>query len=331
MRTKIPILFLALFLTAPAFAQQPRIDSIAVDEDKGELVLHGSFALSFATIVLVDSVSLPIVNINDTILRATIPDSGKGSCGLVSVNVGANVSNKKLLTYIHLYVFHCYTFSNNARFDQSRNSDTIHLRGDFNNFRQTRSIISSRFSRCNDHSVSTYGLRYDSSGILKTSLTYDPTTKSFEYDISYQGYFSITDAIAKILLDNTFTPILENKGTNCGSSGIEGFTWGPIAPTDFPPSSTSVQESPSTPNILQTRLSSDPVIANAEVIVTLREAMNLRMEIMDILGHVVFSDERMLSAGENKMPINSTSLPSGIYICRLQAGGEVVSVRFVKE
>jgi hypothetical protein len=82
---------------------------------------------------------------------------------------------------------------------------------------------------------------------------------------------------------------------------------------------------------LQAHLSSDPITANAEVIVKLQNAINVRMEIMDILGHVVFSEERMLSADENRMPINSTSLPSGIYIYRLQTGGEVVSVRFVKE
>ena len=59
--------------------------------------------------------------------------------------------------------------------------------------------------------------------------------------------------------------------------------------------------------------------------------MNVRMEIIDILGHIISLDEKMLQAGMNKLMINSSTLQSGIYICRLQAGGEVVSVRVVKE
>ena len=83
MLTKIPILLLTLLLSVPAFAQQPRIDSIAVDEDKGELVLHGSFQNYSSAIVLVDSVSLAVTLASDTLIMATIPLSGKGSAGEV--------------------------------------------------------------------------------------------------------------------------------------------------------------------------------------------------------------------------------------------------------
>ena len=119
-------------------------------------------------------------------------------------------------------------------------------------------------------------------------------------------------------------------GQSCNGGEGDCVKNGSLAPTDFPPSSASVREA-STLNFLQAHLSSDPVAGNAEVIVTLQNAMNVKMEIMDILGHVVFSEERMLSAGENRLPVNLPKLPSGVYICRLQAGGEVVSVRFVKE
>src|ERR1043166_3419398 len=104
MRIKFPILFLALLLSAPSFAQQPRIDSIAVDEDKGELVLHGSFENSASAIVTVDSVSLRVVVVNDSLIRATIPLVGRGSCGSVKIITNTEESNSRLLSYIHVYV-----------------------------------------------------------------------------------------------------------------------------------------------------------------------------------------------------------------------------------
>ncbi|MFI5264355.1 MAG: T9SS type A sorting domain-containing protein, partial [Candidatus Kapaibacterium sp.] len=78
-------------------------------------------------------------------------------------------------------------------------------------------------------------------------------------------------------------------------------------------------------------LSSDPITSNADMIVTIQNPKNVQIQNLDILGHIISSEEKMLQAGENKLPINASALPSGLYICRLQAGGEVVSVRFVKE
>ncbi len=54
------------------------------------------------------------------------------------------------------------------------------------------------------------------------------------------------------------------------------------------------------------------------------------MEIMDILGYMRSSEEKILSAGENRLPVNASSLMAGVYICRIVAGDEVTSLRFVK-
>ena len=118
-----------------------------------------------------------------------------------------------------------------------------------------------------------------------------------------------------------------------GSSSGTGYCidWYSIAPTDFPPTTTTVHEALSNTYILQAHLSTNPIASNAEVIITLRDPTKATMEIMDILGHIISSEEKMLSAGINSLPINSSKFAAGIYICRLQAGGEVVSLRFVKE
>ena len=132
MRTKITVLLFTLLLSAPAFAQQPRIDSIAVDEDKGELILHGDFPNSASAVVTVDSVSLSVTFTSDTFLRATIPVSGRGSCGVVKVSVLNNRSNQRQLTYFHFKVFHYfYIYHSQGYYVLSQNEDIIHVRFDY--------------------------------------------------------------------------------------------------------------------------------------------------------------------------------------------------------
>ncbi|MEP7235575.1 MAG: T9SS type A sorting domain-containing protein, partial [Ignavibacteriota bacterium] len=135
-----------------------------------------------------------------------------------------------------------------------------------------------------------------------------------------------------ISLDKDFVVEAKDASDRCGMGpNTTCFRWGPLAPTNFPPMISTVGRSSSTINILQARLSSDPVRENAEAIITLHQNMRMQMQIIDILGNVRQSNERMLSAGENRLPVNASALAAGVYIFRLQAGGEVVSLRFVKE
>jgi hypothetical protein len=337
LRTKISGFVLALLLSAPAFAQQPRIDRIAVDEGKGELVLLGNFQNSSSAIVLVDSVSLPVTSASDTIIRATIPDNGKGSAGRVEVSSNGNLSNSKILTYFHFWIFCSFYhhYSDGSGFITA-NADSIHSRGDLTTTPVLQQILCSKISRLHASANGWNGLRsqytgpkYDTTTNIITNFGYD--NKAFDYFFTMpQTDVGGGDQSAYIVLDNNYQ-IVPYSLNDCGGTTWECFNWGSLATTDFPPSISGVHDSPSNPNILQAHISSDPVAPNAEVILTLQNSMNVRMDIMDILGHIVFSNERMLSAGENKLPINSSRLPSGIYICRLQASGEAVSVRFVKE
>ena len=215
------------------------------------------------------------------------------------------------------------------------------------------SLICSRLSTCHDqasgHSaiqqfppfdtISAYrGPTYDSSGILRQEITYFPSRKTFMYKIHYWGDGGYSDDQVKEDLDIYYQPISGEDsyslpGADACSGNGEGrcVSWAAIAPTDFPPIPVTVEEPESNPNTLQVHLSSNPIASNTEAMITLRDRMKVQMQIMDILGHIIFSEERMLSAGINSLPINSSKFASGIYICRLQAGGEVVSLRFVKE
>ena len=348
MRTKIPILFLTLFLTAPALAQQPRIDSIAVDEDKGELVLHGNFQNSTSAIVLVDSVSLPVTFTSDTLIHATILDTGKASSGWVQIRIASIASNQKLLTYFHFRVYdqwrHLYS---DGTLEYEYTDNFIHTRADVLDYANIGVHFLTPSKHSFYHIVASggngirggkyTGAHYDSTVTLSRKILYDAKNRYFQFDFWVPNiYDSTQNRIDKIVtLDANFEVIPDYGGHqpyfDCDHSGDGDCYYIRPAITDFTPPTASVPKASANSTIFQAYLSSDPIAPNADMTITLRESMKVRMVIMDILGHIVFSDERMLSAGENKLPINSSPLSSGVYICRMQAGGEVVSVRFVKE
>jgi hypothetical protein len=323
MQTKFPVLLLILLFSIPCFAQQPRIDSIAVDEDNSKLVLYGNFPDPWFSIVLTDSAQLIVREASDTLIRTLIPDSGRGSAGWVSITNNGIESNKKLLTYVHFVVAHCIAYEQSGIIDDRRFFDTIHVRGNFSDVQEPTIFISSKLSRI-------YAYAPDFIEALRALVIFNPHDRDFSYFADPN--LGTSDSIAVISLDKTFTPISGFVGSDsCGTVGVEGFYWGPIAPTEFPPSVASVRGAPSNPNIFKAILTSDPVTANTDLTLALWNTVNVQIKIMDILGHLISSDEKMLPAGINKLPLNTSSLPSGIYICRLHAGGEVVSVRFVKE
>jgi len=78
-------LFLILALIAgTAFAQAPVIDSMLIDESKGILSVYGSFGTAQGK-VWCDNLELPVLTWSDSLVTATILDTGKGSAGEVVV------------------------------------------------------------------------------------------------------------------------------------------------------------------------------------------------------------------------------------------------------
>ncbi len=337
---KITTYFLVLLVvfSRTCFAQSPRIDSIYVDEDKGELVLQGLFTNSASAIVTVDSFLLSVTMASDTLIRALIPVEGNGWAGIVKVTLHGSESNYKLLTVFHfrLLKVSSHIYSNGTE-DYLENNYVMHIRLDLSD-KTKRDVQCTRKSR---FVAKAWGLgvmqTYDSIGSSIEAVHYDGVNE-FYCDFQIDRSSSIQ---AYVKFDKDFAIISERSWGGgfkdlCAPGGPYSGTgycidWYATAPTDFPPLTLDVLQKSSYPNILVANLSSNPVQTNTEAIVTLRENMNVRIEIMDILGNVRQSDERMLSAGENRLPVNASALAAGVYICRLQAGGEVMSLRFVKE
>ncbi|MDP4220024.1 MAG: T9SS type A sorting domain-containing protein [Bacteroidota bacterium] len=353
MRRIFPFYFIALlFFSAPALAQQPRIDSIAVDEDKGELVLHGNFQNSSSAVVLVDSAPLPIVTASDTLMRATIPDSGKGSAGWVSMTVNGSQSNKKLLTYFHIEVSNSWRhYYGDGTAEIEYVDNLIHIRFDVLALGGvgSYSMLPSRLSKYHIsaagsngiHGGTYHGSHYDSTVTLTRPIVYDARKKQFLFYYWMPSYTDTTQSSlnATITLDSNWSVTHYHSQSDPGNNGcndpsLQGYCTDidSLSPTNFPPgSSESVHQILSPSAILSMQLSSNPVGSNTSLAVVLRARKESRIEIMDIIGHVIISEEKLLAAGLNELPINSSSLPPGIYICRIEAGGEVLSIRFVKD
>ena len=169
MKTYI-VIFLALLLSAPALAQQPRIDSIAIDEDKGELILHGDFQNSVSAVVTVDSVSLTVVLASDTLLRATIPVSGKGSCGTIQVRIQSNKSNTRLLTYFHFRIKSIFShLYSNSYLEEAINDNAIHVRIDLSK-KEVQQVSCSKASVFHALADGISGIGYDSISLIIQNL-----------------------------------------------------------------------------------------------------------------------------------------------------------------
>lgn len=94
---RIAVLLLLAFLAIPAFGQPTVIDSMLIDEGKGVLSVYGSFGPVQGK-VWCDSVELPVLTWSDTLVTATIPDTGRGSAGGVVVEVIGGNTDMKILT-----------------------------------------------------------------------------------------------------------------------------------------------------------------------------------------------------------------------------------------
>ncbi|MBS1902743.1 MAG: T9SS type A sorting domain-containing protein [Bacteroidetes bacterium] len=99
-------------LTSLCHAQPARIDSTFVDETKGELVVFGDLGATQG-FVFVDSVSMPVVSWTDSVCRATIPVSGKGSAGLVEIGARGYRSDGRMLTSYRPW-YREYIYQNSA-------------------------------------------------------------------------------------------------------------------------------------------------------------------------------------------------------------------------
>lgn len=319
------------FIGVVVFAQQPRIDSISVDEDLEELVLNGLFLNSSNAIIKVDNVRLPLTSYSDTLLRASIPLSGRGSSGCVNVTIANQTSNSKLLSYLHFTVYHAYVYNSVFRGEYSTNYDSLHIRANFVDARLLQTDLhtnASKLSRCRDKSSGL--LNFDSSGILNAEVVFSPQTNSLKYDIIFGEYFGIRTATTDIQLDSNFSPVYENISSNCYMSGGTCFEWGPLAPTDFSPTQFSPCSLPSNSDTTNVYLTSNPIDQNTLLVINYPSIASAFIEFIDIYGKIISSNNYPLIAGQNQIALPYFSLAPGAYFCRVSINSQFTFLKFIK-
>ena len=79
------------------------------------------------------------------------------------------------------------------------------------------------------------------------------------------------------------------------------------------------------------QVSPNPVNAsNGSVLLSLKKNADVRIEVLDILGHLVSqSSKMMMTKGESNHPLNLQGLSNGIYLVRVQVDGEQLTQRVI--
>ena len=73
----------------------------------------------------------------------------------------------------------------------------------------------------------------------------------------------------------------------------------------------------------------NPVVQDARIPLSLGAAAEVRVDILDALGRRVTTlFDGPLEAGEHALPLDSSQLASGIYVCWVRSGGKVFQRRF---
>ena len=78
-------------------------------------------------------------------------------------------------------------------------------------------------------------------------------------------------------------------------------------------------------------LSPNPTTGDITLSMTLPERADIRISVVNLLGKEVQTQVLSLPAGQQQQTLSLDALPTGIYIISLQAQGEIISRKVVKE
>jgi len=83
-------------------------------------------------------------------------------------------------------------------------------------------------------------------------------------------------------------------------------------------------------NFIITSVSPNPFNSTATISYNITRSCNVKISICDIHGReLTVLRDRIQSAGQNSVLWNAWELPSGLYLCRIEAGGEVATAKLL--
>jgi hypothetical protein len=84
------------------------------------------------------------------------------------------------------------------------------------------------------------------------------------------------------------------------------------------------------PEVAGIKLSPNPANESFQADFSLRHAGEVQWEVFDMTGRILDRQKQWLPAGDQGIRFEARRLPAGMYVWRLQAGGQFFSVRWVK-
>lgn len=107
------VCFLLLLLSLPtsAWAQSAAITSLSVDEPSRTLFIRGSNFGTSPGKIFVDSIAMPVTLWMDTLVTCTLPDSGRGYAGEVTVAPLSSSPTMKLLSDLAVKIQYVYSYA----------------------------------------------------------------------------------------------------------------------------------------------------------------------------------------------------------------------------
>jgi hypothetical protein len=342
--TQYLILALVFFvLFNQSYAQTPIIDSVSINESKGELFIYGSSLNDSTAIVTADTTILPILSYSQKRIITSIPPEGPGSAGPINVTINGAVSNTKTITYWHYrydacnyYIVEC---PNGDGAQQITSSAQVYIRFD-------------------EESLQPNAKRGFSPVLLSTYWVYDRGGHGYNsrgYCFYYSGCnCSRGDTVRGVISYSKSERIFHFEGNNGISVPdvhlnknyyVEGYDekegedcyykpgkFAHITPqsTWFAPPSLTVSNSLFQEKNISVELSENPVVSRSSARINVPYEGMYQTEIYDILGNLYSHNTVICHEGLNMIELNVASLPKGLYTYRVANYKFRQTVKFIK-
>ena len=314
---------LSFLLISTAVVAQPVIDHMVIDENKGQLQIFGSFGQTQGK-VWVDSVELVISNWSDSLIIATIPDSGRGAAGVVIINDNGYNSEPGIITLWGANIRYHSHVSHSQNIENTYSEYNLFWRLDINSILKKREFsfpyhfYGMKFSNTTQsHIWETSEYASDSSYPFEGWV--DLSKKEFRFNISLLVPDYLSNPIQVCPFDSSLSIIATDTIVNIIPGGVFWEQHSKETRYLFHPTnriSSAVNSNKPQPINVYPNPSSDKLHIHFQT--DQSEATTIKL--FDILGRQVRSVT--IGAGEQNATIRTADLGTGNYILTVQVGSE---------
>lgn len=282
---------------------------MGVDEINHELVLQLSSPFFGFSTLYCDSVALPATT-NGTIVRAAIPDSGRGSCGPVWMRIKGELTNTRLLSRWRFYNYyewhHIYS---DAGSEEKGSGDDMVVRFEYRKDLPPRSVQTQSQSSSYEYARGEDGMH----GFVYYGPTFDRRRRGVDTVRVTFREIDDTHLNKSFVFDSTYRLSAYNFNDRCGNGGYGKCDYGgPRQDPEFPPMPVKAAVSRQPKTLELTRVGPDSY--------KLRPLSDGEYKIFDLLGRLY---KNFSAYADQDLLLDLNDLPKGLYF--LQAPADKIS------